>query len=124
MPPYPFFPTTGRNSAIKLSGALFERLGINKICTSSYHPCTNGGVERVNHTMALMLAMVGNELQNDWDLYLPHVESAYNNSASAATGLAPNEVHIGPLPRLPLTVFPLSQHRSTVRPQPGPARLH
>ena len=62
-------------------------------------------MERVNHTMAQMLPMVCNGHQNDWDAHLPHVEYAYNNSASAATGLAPNEVHIGRLPRLPLTVF-------------------
>ena len=36
---------------------------------------------------------------------MPHVESAYNNSVRAATGLAPNEVHMNRLPRLPLTVF-------------------
>ena len=29
----------------------------------------------------------------------------YNNSVNVATGLAPNEVHIGRMPRLPLTVF-------------------
>ena len=46
-----------------------------------------------------MLAMVCNEHQNDWDVHLPHVEYAYNNSVSAATGLASNEVHIGRLPR-------------------------
>ena len=55
--------------------------------------------------MAQMLAMVVNERQDDWDLRLPHVEFAYDNSVSAATGLAPNEVHMGRLPRLPLTVF-------------------
>ena len=59
----------------------------------------------MNHTMAQMLAMVVNELQEDWDLRLPHVEFAYNNSVSAATGLAPSEVHMGRLPRLPLTIF-------------------
>ena len=52
-----------------------------------------------------MLSMVVNEQQNDWDLHLPHVVFAYNNSVSAATGLAPNEVHMGRLPRLPLTIF-------------------
>ena len=52
-----------------------------------------------------MLAMVVNERQDGWDLHLPHVEFAYNNSVSAATGLAPNKVHMGRLPRLPLTVF-------------------
>ena len=55
--------------------------------------------------MAQMLAMVVNERQDDWDLHLPHVEFAYSNSVSAATGLVPNEVHMGRLPRLPLTVF-------------------
>ena len=38
-------------------------------------------------------------------VHLPHVAFAYNNSVSAATGLAPNEVDVGRLPRLPLTVF-------------------
>ena len=55
--------------------------------------------------MAQTLTMVCNEYQNDWDAHLPHVEYAYNNSVNAATGLAPNQVHIGRLPRLPLAAF-------------------
>ena len=89
----------------KLSQAVYRRLKVRKIATSSFHPNGNGGTERVNHTMAQMLSMVVNEQQNDWDVHLPHVSFAYNNSVSAATGLAPNEVHMGRLPRLPLTVF-------------------
>ena len=92
----------------KIPLTLFDRLGINKIVTRSYHPCTNGGVDRVNHTMTLMFAMVGDEQQNDWDIQLPHVENAYNNFTSAATGLVPNEVDKGRLPCPPLTVFDLS----------------
>ena len=30
---------------------------------------------------------------------------AYNNSVSAATGLAPNEIHLGRMPRLPMTII-------------------
>ena len=52
-----------------------------------------------------MLATVVNERRDDWDVHLQHVEFAYSNSVSAATGLAPNEVHINRLPRLPLTIF-------------------
>ena len=48
----------------------------------------------MNHTMVLLLAVVVNE-QDDWDLQLPHVDFAYNNLVSAATALAPNEVHKG-----------------------------
>ena len=46
------------------------------------------------------------------------VEFAYNNSVSAATGLAPNEIHMGRLWRLPLTVFErkgVAGHRSLAR---------
>ena len=72
----------------------------------------------MNHTMAQMLALVVNERQYYWDFQLPHVEFAYNNSVSAATGLAPNEVHMGRLPRLPLTVFErtgVTGHQSLAR---------
>ena len=60
---------------------------------------------RVNQTSAQMLAMVVNERQDNGDVHLPHEEFAYSNSGSAATGLAPNEVHMNRLPRLPLTPF-------------------
>ena len=83
---------------------VYEILGVQKIATSYYHPSGNGGVEHVNHTMAQMLAMVVNERHDDWDAQLPYVEFAYNSSVSAATALAPNEVHMGRLPRLPLTI--------------------
>ena len=96
----------------------YELLGVQKIATSSYHPSGNGGVERVNHTMAQTLAMVVNERQDYWDAQLPHVEFAYNNSASVVTGLAPNEVHTGRLPRLRFTIFDRSGvagHQSLAR---------
>ena len=40
-------------------------LGVRKIATSAYHPNGNGDVERVNHTMAQMLAMVVNERRDN-----------------------------------------------------------
>ena len=103
--PVSLLSDNGLHFTSKLARAVYDRLGINKVNTSAYHPCTNGGVERVNHVLAQMLSMVGNEQQNDWDVLLPHVSSAYNNSVNAATGLAPNEIHIGRLPRLPLSVL-------------------
>ena len=102
----------------RLSQAVYQLLGVRNLATSYYHPNCNGGVKRVNHSMDQMLAMVVNERQDDWDLHLPHVEFACNNSLSAATGLAPNEVHICRLPRLPLTVFDRTsvvEHHSLTR---------
>ena len=55
--------------------------------------------------MDKMQAMVVNEQEDDWDLRLPHVDFAYNNSVSTATALAPIEVHMGRLSRLPQTVY-------------------
>ena len=52
-----------------------------------------------------MLAVVCTERQNDWDVHLPPIEYTYNNSVSVAIGLAPDKVHIGRLPRLPLVAF-------------------
>ena len=49
----------------KLSQAVYQLLGVRKLATNSYHRNGNGGVERVNHTMAQMLAMVINEQQDD-----------------------------------------------------------
>ena len=97
--------TLGQRPPVLLKAfACLQASWVPVIATSSYHPNGIDEVERVNHMVAQMLAMV-NELQNNWDLQLPHVEFAHNNSVSAATGLAPNEVHMGRLSRLPLTSF-------------------
>ena len=55
--------------------------------------------------MAKMQAIVCNEHQDYWDAHLFHVVYAYNNSTSAATGLASNNIHTGRLPRPSLAVF-------------------
>ncbi|CAB1102661.1 unnamed protein product [Ectocarpus sp. CCAP 1310/34] len=118
-------PTTllsdnGLHFCSKLSMAIYEVMKIKRVTTSSYHPQTNGGTERVNHTMAQMLAVVVNEQQNDWDIHLPHVEFIYNNSVNQSTGLAPSEIHIGRIPRLPLSVFDhptVGGHQSLARDQ-------
>ena len=79
----------GPQFCARLATAVYKLLGIHKLTTSAYHPSGNGGMERVNHTMAQMLAMVCNEHQNDWNVHLLHVEYTYNNSVSSATGFAP-----------------------------------
>ena len=73
----------------KLSHVVYKLLVVRKIATSSHHPSGNSGAERVNHTMAQMLAMFVNERQDDWDAQLPHVEFAYDNSISTATTWPP-----------------------------------
>ena len=87
--------TLGQRPVVLLQAftSCIPAVGVRKRSTSSYYPNGNGGVERVNHTMAQMLVMIVNKQQDDGDLHLPHVEFPFNNSVSAATGSAPNEVH-------------------------------
>ncbi|CAB1111484.1 unnamed protein product [Ectocarpus sp. CCAP 1310/34] len=74
----------------KLSMTIYE-LKTKNVTISSDHPQTNGGAERVDHTMAQMLAVVVNERQDDWDVHLLHAEFAHNNSMNTTTGLTPNK---------------------------------
>ena len=78
---------------------------IRKIATTAFHPKRNGGVERVNHSLAQMPSLIISEQQDDWDEWLSYAVQAYNNSVRAATGLAPNEIHLGRMPRLPMTII-------------------
>ena len=59
----------GLQFCAQLATAVYKLLGVHKLTTSAYHPSGNVGVERVNHTMAQMLAIVCNEHQNDWDAH-------------------------------------------------------
>ena len=102
----------------KLPQAVYQLLGAPELATSSCLPNGDRGVEGVKHTMPQMLAVVVSERQDDWDLQLSHVEFAYTNSVSAATGLVLNGVHIGRRPRPPLMVFEsnvVAGHRSLTR---------
>ena len=110
--------TLGQRPPAFLKACRLKLLGVWKIATSSYNSNGIGGMERVNHAMAQLLAMVVNGLQDNWDEQLPHVEVAYKNSVSTATGLAPNEVHMSRLPCLLRTIFErtgVAGHQSLAR---------
>ena len=103
--PHTLLSDNGSEFVARLSLAIYKLMRIRKVATTAFHPKSNGGVERVNHSLAQMLSLVISEQHDDWDEWLPYVVQAYNNSVSAATGLAPNEIHLGRMPRLPMTVI-------------------
>ena len=78
---------------------------ICKIATTAFHPKNNGGIERVNHSLAQMLYLVASERHDDWDEWLPNMVQAYNDLLSAETRLVPNEIHLGCMPRLPMAII-------------------
>lgn len=48
---------------------------------------------------------VVNDCQDNWNVHLPHIGFAYNNSLSVVTGLAPNRIRLGHLPRFPIVIL-------------------
>src|SRR5271156_1594669 len=106
--------TSFRNS---LCNAIYASLIEKKIYTSAYHPQTDGMAERFMHTLTAMLAhYVDTEGADDWDLYLPVVQYAYNTSVHATTGVTPHEALHGWAARAPaylgLSLDPLTQYGS------------
>ncbi|CAB1105230.1 unnamed protein product [Ectocarpus sp. CCAP 1310/34] len=103
--PHTMLSDRGAEFANEVAKGVYKMLGTVKKFTSSYHPQTNGMVERLNHTLCQMLSHLVADDQANWDEMLPHAVAAHNNNVSRGTGLAPNVVHIGRYPRLPMTIL-------------------
>ena len=94
--------------------SLCQRLGINKVRTSTGHPQCDGQTERMNRTIraqlvrnSLSTALIRN-LQatcTDWDQFIPQIEFAYNTTVHATTGYTPFYLLHARHPRLPVNVM-------------------
>ncbi len=85
----------GSNFESQLFQDLCSWLQIHKTRTSGMRPQSNGGVERFNRTLEVMLTMYCENDQRTWDIYLPQVLMAYRSSVHAATGKTPNMMVFG-----------------------------
>ena len=77
-------------------------LNTKRLHTTSYHPQTDGLVERFNGTLAESLSMYVSTNQMDWDEHLPLILFAYRVSPSATTHESPFYLLYGRALRLPL----------------------
>jgi len=68
--------------------------------TSGYHPEGDGQTECINQVLEQYLQAYTNYQQDNWALLLPLAEFAYNNTASATTGISPFFANKGYHPRL------------------------
>ena len=88
-PPKDLISDNGSQFASKLFRRVCQLLGIVNIFTSTYHPQTNGQVERYNRTILAMLRNYVSDHQDDWDEYATALTYAYNNSVHRGTGTTP-----------------------------------
>ena len=70
--------------------------------TSSYHPQSNGGVEKFNKTLLESLRHYVDARHGNWEEQLPYIEFAYNSTPNAVTGLSPYRLTLGQEARSPL----------------------
>jgi hypothetical protein len=87
-----------------LLGEINTFLRVKAQRTTAYHPQTNGLVERFNGTLKGLLAKWANDRQDDWDLYVPYVLSAYRTSEHESTGDSPFYLLYGREPNAPIDI--------------------
>ena len=76
-------------------------MGTQLNLSTAFHPQSDGQTERANRTLEEMLRSYVSYRQNDWDLFLPALEFAYNNSKNPSTGFTPFFLNHGYDPIVP-----------------------
>ena len=89
----------------QLFAEMCQLLNIDKTRTSSYHPQTDGLVERFNRTLTSMLSHFVNDHQRDWDDHVPMVMMAYRSTSQETTNISPNRMMMGREIRLPIDLL-------------------
>src|SRR6266446_4271136 len=82
------------------SHELAALLGVKLTPSTSYHPQTDGQMERVNQEIEAYLRVFVSHRQDDWADWLPLVEFTYHNKVHAATHQTPFELDAGQHPCL------------------------
>ena len=88
-----------------LTKELMKRSHIAQAHSTTYHPQTNGLVERQNRTLVNMLRVYCSRYMTDWDKYLPQVVGAYNSTQHSTTGSSPFMMLTCKERAMPLTFF-------------------
>jgi len=94
----------GQNFMSKVVKELCSYFETKKINTTSYHPQCNGLTERFNKTLCQLLAMYGDEHQDNWDILLPLVLFAYRTSQQKTVNETPFRLLYGRDARLPADI--------------------
>ena len=79
-----------------------DQYGITQHFASSYHPQTNGLVERVNRTIADTIAKVSTETGKPWDKCIPDALFAVRTNLQSTTGQTPFYLTYGREARMPI----------------------
>ena len=93
--PMTFQSDNGKAFVGDLTKELMKRSHIAQAHSTTYHPQTNGLVERQYRTLVNMLRVYFSRYMTDWDKYLPQVVGAYNSTQHSTTGISPFMIMTG-----------------------------
>ena len=94
----------------KVIVAMCSLLGVEKICTTLYHPQTNRAAERVHQTLQRMIGKLEPEKRRKWPAHIGSIIIAYNSTRSLVTGYSLYYLMFRRRPRLPIDLlFPTCQ---------------
>ena len=85
----------GSNFVGNLFTTLCLLLQVTKTRTTSYRPCSNGQIERMNRQLLQMIRCLRERNIKDWDVYLPQIAGAMRATVSRSTGFTANKLMLG-----------------------------
>ena len=85
----------GKEFVNEILSALCALFGIDKTRTTAYHPQGNAFAERIHQFFGKALSAYVRAEQDDWDLYLPAIQLAYNSAKHDSTLFTPSELMFG-----------------------------
>jgi hypothetical protein len=74
---------------------------IEKVCTTAYHPESNGALERSHRTLTDYLRCFCDAKARDWDAFLPFACFTYNTTPHTVTRYTPYEILFGRIANIP-----------------------
>lgn len=92
----------GKNFLSNLVLEVCKLYSIKKLNTTSYHPQTDGLVEKMNSTLCQILSMFVSKHHKDWDVFIPAALLAFRTSPCVSTGDSPFYLLYGREPLLPM----------------------
>ena len=77
---------------------------VKKLCTSPYHPETNGQCEHFSATLIGILGTLLTHAKKNWQEWIATLTHAYNCTLSSVTGFSPYFLMFGRTPKIPLDI--------------------
>ena len=99
-PPAAIITDQGTHFRNKLLAEFSKLFKINKYSTTAYHPQSNGGIERMHHTLTEYLRKYVDNSE-EWHKWTAMCQHAYNCTEHESTGYTPHELLFGQRARTP-----------------------